>query len=131
VLPLLSALSVWSASAFVMEDPISAGFFFKAMLVYLPAIWIFPGLATLLIAFKPRLASGVTWGYFAFSFFMGYFGQLFADMPEWIIKLAPFGQIPNITKDAIHWPTLVIMGGLALMMGSIGLVLYRQRDLQN
>ncbi|MCL2438675.1 MAG: ABC transporter permease [Coriobacteriia bacterium] len=132
VLPLLAAAGLWGASAIVMKsDPISASFFFKSMAVYLPAIWLFVGATLLLIAVYPRIASGVIWGYFAFSFFMGYFGELFPKIPQWIPKLSPFGLVPNITKDAIHWPTLAIMTGIAVVMIVAAFVLYRKRDLSN
>jgi len=131
ILPLLAATGLWGASALVMNDPISAGFFFKSMAVYLPAIWLFVGAALLLVAMYPRVASGAIWGYFAFSFFMGYFGELFPKIPHWIPKLSPFGLVPNITKDAIHWPTLAIMTVIAVAMIVVAFVIYRERDLQN
>jgi ABC-2 type transport system permease protein len=61
---------------------------------------------------------------------MGYFGQLFTQFPKWLPKIAPFGNIPNITKDAIHWPTLWVMTTLAAAMVIAAFLLYRRRDLQ-
>ena len=132
LLPLFSALGMWGASAIVMKtNPIALSFFLKAMMIYLPAIWVLLGLTLLLIAIDPRISSGVTWGYFSFSFFMGYFGQLFPQLPAWVPRLSPFGLIPNITKDAIHWQTLAYMSGLALVMMVAAFVFYRHRDLQD
>jgi len=132
ILPLLAAAGLWGASAIVMKsDPISASFFFKAMAVYLPAIWLFVGATLFLIAVYPRIASGAIWVYFAFSFFMGYFGELFPKIPKWLPKLSPFGLTPNITKDAISWPTLAIMTGIAVALIVAAFMLYRRRDLSN
>jgi ABC-2 type transport system permease protein len=131
ILPLLAALGLWGASALVMTDPISASFFFKAMGVYLPALWLFVGLALFLYGAYPRIASALVWTYFAFSFFMGYFGELFPRIPQWIPQLSPFGLVPNITSDAIHWPTLALMTLLAASLVWAALVFYRDRDLSN
>jgi ABC-2 type transport system permease protein len=131
VLPMLSALGLWGASALVMTNPISASFFFKAMAVYLPAIWLLVGLALLMVAVAPRYASAITWIYFTFAFFMGYFGELFPKVPQWIPKLSVFGLTPNITKDAIHWPVLIAMAALAFTMIAVAFIYYRGRDLEN
>ncbi|MCL2525491.1 MAG: hypothetical protein FWE46_00325 [Coriobacteriia bacterium] len=132
ILPLLAALGLWGASALVMkEDPIAASFFFKSMGVYLPAVWLFTGATLFLIAVWPRIASGAIWGYFAFSFFMGYFGELFPKIPAWIPKLSPFGLTPNITKDPIHWPTLIAMAAFAVVFIVAAFVMYKRRDMTN
>ena len=131
IVPALATLGMWGASALVMTNPIAAGFFFEAMVVFLPAIWVFLGLVLLLIAVAPRLAAAVTWIYFTFSFFMAYFGELFTGMiPDWMLSLSVFHLSPNITKDPINWTTLGIVTAIAFAMMIAGIVLYGKRDLQ-
>ncbi|MCL2403508.1 MAG: ABC transporter permease [Coriobacteriia bacterium] len=131
LMPALGALGLWGAAAVVMTDPFSASFAFKGILIYLPAIWLFLGLAALLTAVVPRIAASVSWTYLGLGFFLGYFGQVFTQIPSWVVKLSPFGLIPNITQAAIPWITLAVMTALAFVMMIAAFVLYRRRDLSS
>jgi ABC-2 type transport system permease protein len=131
VIPLLAAFGMWGASALVMSDPLSAGFYFKAIAVYLPAIWVLTALAFFLIAIRPHFASGITWGYYAFAFLMGYFGDLFPNLPNWVQNLSVLGMSPNITQEKIPWLTLSIMTALAVTLMVAAFIFYQDRDLEN
>ena len=131
IMPALGAFGLWAAAAIVMTNPLSATFMFKGIMIYLPAIWLFMGLAALLVAIRPRIASAVTWVYLGVSFFLGYFGQMFTQIPKWVMHLSPFGLIPNITQAHIPWATLAIMTGVAFAMLVAAFVIYPKRDLSN
>jgi len=132
VMLLLSALGLWAAAVAVMtSDPISAEFVFKGILIYLPAVWIHLAVAMLLIAALPRYASAISWTYLGVSFFLGYFGQLFPQIPTWLMNMSTFGLIPNITQAEIPWVTLGVMTAIAFAMMAVSLLLYRERDLSS
>jgi len=132
VMLLLSALGLWGAAVAVMtSDPISAQFVFKGILIYLPAVWIHLAVAMLLIAVLPRFAGAISWVYLGMSFFLGYFGQLFPQIPTWLQNMSTFGLIPNITQAAVPWDTLGIMTAIAFATMVLSFVLYRKRDLSS
>lgn len=124
----LSVLGLWAASSFVMAEPIAFASLLKAMMVYLPAVWVMLGLAVLFIGILPEW-TGFTWIYLGFSFFAVYLGGIL-QLPEWLKKLSPFGNIPQLPVDEINYPTLLVMTVLAIILSIIGFVFYRKRDIQ-
>jgi len=133
VMPALGVLGLWGAAYLVMSHPLSLSFVLKGIMIYLPAIWIFLGLAALLIAVRPRIASAVSWIYLGLSFFIAYFGEMFLKGSdyEWISKISAFGLVPNITQAAIPWATLAAMTGVAIALSVVAFILYPRRDLSN
>jgi ABC-2 type transport system permease protein len=128
VVQVLSVLGLWSAAAAVLEDPFSLGTTLLGGLSYLPVMWIMVGLAACLIAFAPKRTS-LIWLYLGYTFFVIYFGGLL-QVPEWIVKLTPFGFVPDVPLETMSLPLtsslLVVAIGLALL----GLKGYQKRDIQ-
>lgn len=118
---------LWMASSAVMKDPIAWSSMFEAMMVYLPAVLIMLGLAVFLIGWFPRY-TGIAWGYLGFSLFVVYIGRLM-QLPDWIRKTAPYSHIPEIPVDTIHWPTLWVLTGIAIVFIVLGFIGYRKRDM--
>lgn len=122
-----SAVGLWAAAASVMESPIRFGSVFGSMMVYLPALWVMIGLLALLIGAAPK-ATGIFWAYFGFSFFVAYLGEGMG-LPQTVIKMTPFGHIPQIIVDEVNWATLVVLTLLAAALTAAGFVFYRKRDM--
>ncbi|WMC93741.1 ABC transporter permease [Kineothrix sp. MB12-C1] len=99
----------------------------KAALVYLPALWIMLGLCVLFIGVFPKITS-LVWAVFSFSFIMMYFGRLL-DIPEWVHKLSPFGNIPQLPVEEFSAAPLLVMILVSILFLAIGIVGYRQRDI--
>lgn len=124
-----SALGIYSAAVAVLPDPdtLTLSYLMKANLVFLPALWIMLSLAVLLIGLLPRMTA-LIWVYFGFSFFASFMGRM-PGVPEWLPKLTPFGYIPSLPVDEIHYGTLFVMTGIAILIAGIGFTAYRKRDI--
>jgi len=124
---LVSILGLWGAGTASMEHPISFVDMFRAVMSYMPAVWMVIGLATLLIGLLPKKTSWI-WGYLTFSFFVMYLGDMMG-LPEWLKKLTPFGYVSQAMIDGISWPPLIITGGLAVLLLGAGYAAYKNRDM--
>ena len=128
LMPFMAVVGLWSASAPVMDTPVAFGSMLKAMMAYVPALWLMLGLAVLCLGLWPR-GTSVCWAYFGYAFFSAYMGRMLG-IPEWALKLSPFGFIPMLPLEPIHPPTLLIMSALAFALTGLGFVLYRRRDMR-
>lgn len=124
----LAAIGLWAAGPAHMEEGISLGTIYSAALTYLPAVWIMIGTAILLIGIAPKWTS-LIWLYLLFSFFVVYLGGLL-QFPAWLNNLSPYGHISQLPVEELDlWKTLILVI-LAALLGSLGLLGYRRRDLQ-
>lgn len=130
VLQCATAAGIYLVASMTLSNPadLSLGYLLKANLVYLPAIWVMLGITIFLIGFIPK-RTRIIWGYFGFSAFMALAGRMPDLFPEWVSKLQPFGYIPQLPVDEIHYPTLVIMAVIAIALAAAGFVFYRKRDM--
>jgi len=126
---LLFCLGLWIAAFSVMAEPIGFWTVISSGIVYLPAIWVMIGLATLLIAYLPRL-TGLIWGFLGFSFFIVYIGNML-NLPEWFSYLIPYSIIPQVPVESMNWLSLIILTIVAALMMIIGVQKYSKRDLLN
>jgi len=124
----ISVSGLWIASSSVMDDPIPFMSMFKAMMVYLPAVWIMIGLTVLLIGVLPGKAM-LSWVYLGFSFVVVYFGKIM-QFPEWLQKCSPFAHIPELPVDKINYTTLTVLTIIAVVCIVIGYIGYQKRDAQ-
>jgi ABC-2 type transport system permease protein len=127
VSPLAAAVGLYASASAVMEQPIELTFFAGAALVYLPALWVMLGLAVLLVGLLPK-AAAVCWAFLGYSIFSLFFGRVL-DMPEWMVKITPFGYIPVRPVDDINWLTMFALTALAAGLTAVGFVSYRKRDM--
>jgi ABC-2 type transport system permease protein len=123
----LFAIGMWAASSAVMSNPIPLINMLKNALVYLPAIWVMIGIATLLLGLLPKLTT-LTWAFLGFSFFAVYLGLLL-NLPDFLIMLAPYSHIPQIPVEPMSWLPLIVLTIISLVMIVIGVIGYRKRDL--
>jgi len=128
VLQVLAALSFWGAASVVMDVQPALSTYLQAALNYLPAIWVMLGLTALLIGVLPRLTA-LSYGYLGISFFIIYIGTV-AGFPDWTQNLSPFGIVPQVPIEAQTWVPLFVLCGIATLLGIVGAVGYRRRDLR-
>ncbi|MBE5967499.1 MAG: ABC transporter permease [Lachnospiraceae bacterium] len=99
----------------------------KASFVYLPALWAMLGLCVLFVGVLPKLTAFV-WVMFGYSFILQYFGRLF-DLPEWAVKISPFGSIPQLPVQEFSIVPLLILTVLAVLLYAAGQWRFYRRDI--
>lgn len=98
-----------------------------AALMYLPAIWLFTGIAMFLFGLIPRLAS-LSWAILAMIVVIDLLGEFF-DINKWILNISPFTQVPKLLAgNAVDWPIFLVLI-VAIMLILIGLFGYQRRDI--
>jgi len=111
-----------------MTEPISLGFVLQVVFNYLPAVILFAGLTALISGCLPSL-SFLNWVYLILTFITVYLGPMMS-LPDWVTKLSPFGIIPHYPVDNFSPGVWVGMTAVTLVLGTVGLLAYRRRDLQ-
>ena len=131
VLQLVTTFGLYLAGIAVLPDPseLPLATLLQGSLVYLPAMWIMMGLATLLIGALPKATSAI-WVYFGFAFFMSFLGRMPNVLPEWVSYLSPFHYTPEIPMDDINVPVLVAMSAIAICLTAGGFFFYNKRDIR-
>ncbi|MCL2827057.1 MAG: hypothetical protein FWD72_06610, partial [Eggerthellaceae bacterium] len=94
---------------------------------YLPAIWAMAGLAILLIGFIPKL-SALVWAMFAYTFFVMYFGRIM-DVPEWVTRITPFGNIPQLPVQDFNAVPLIVLTLIAVAFTALGTWRLKERSI--
>ncbi|SJZ81145.1 ABC-2 type transport system permease protein [Pilibacter termitis] len=122
----VATLGLWLAQLSVMKQPIEWIEIAKAGFVWLPAIYLFIGVLTLLQGFFPRFTA-IIWGMVAYSFFISYFGKL-VNLPKIMEKLDIFSYTPRLPIDKMNANPLYLLI-FSLICVAIGFVGYKNRDL--
>lgn len=99
----------------------------KAGLTYLPAIWAFASIAVFLTGLLPKL-SGLVWAMFGYTFIILYFGRLM-DVPEWAMRITPFGNIPQLPLQEFTIVPLIVLSIIAVLLCAIGVTAFLRRDI--
>ncbi len=99
-----------------------------AILVGIPAIAVFVGLATVLFGLLPRLYTPLVWTSLGACLVIYQLGVVL-KLPEWVLNVSPFTHTPAIPAEAVDFTPLWIMTAIAVGLLTAGLALYRQRDL--
>ena len=128
VMQFMSVIGLWYAAGVVMEEPIALGTILSSAFVYLPAIWAMIGVAVLLIGRLPSW-TGMSWLYLGYSFVVVYMGNLL-QFPEWMGKLSPFGNVPQLPVDEFSLSKFIILTIIAIALMVYGSIGYNQRDIQ-
>lgn len=123
----MAGLGMGVAGNSLMEETLPLSTFYKAAMVYVPAIWVLIGLSSLLLGWFKSL-TGFVWLYLAFSFVVVYMGSLF-QFPEWVVKLSPFGHIPHWPIEEMDFVSAVILTGIAILLTLAGLIGCNRRDI--
>jgi len=129
LLQFATALGIYASAASLSGEanPFTLGTLLKASLSYTPVLWVMIGLATLLIGLVPK-ASGAIWGYFGFTFFASFMGEVIG-LPEWLLSLSPLHHVSDvILGDKIDFAPLIVLTMIAAALTVAGFVFYRRRD---
>ncbi|MET8952720.1 ABC transporter permease [Streptomyces sp. NPDC004393] len=97
-----------------------------ACLVQLPAVWVIGGLAVLLYGVLPRGAVGA-WGVAGAALLIGWVGPAL-NLPQTVLDLSPFGHLPKLPGGEMHWPPVLVLTALAVVLVAGGLVGLKRRD---
>lgn len=124
----LAAVGMSALGAGTVDDPDIVGKIFGAALVYTPGMWVFVGLAALVVGWAPRLSVAV-WLLLGYAGFTGYFGPIL-QLDEWTTKLSPFGYVPRVPADDMEWLPVILLTLVAAVLVIVGMIGYRRRDLQ-
>jgi len=108
---------------------IAFGTLMKAAFVYLPALFIMLAIAVFLVGRLPKLTS-LIWLLFGYAFLMFYFGRLFS-VPEIMLKLSPFNNIPQLPVEQFSVLPLGILCIIAIGFCKAGIRSFEKRDIKN
>ena len=99
-----------------------------AAAVHIPALWVFAGLAAVLVGWLPK-ATSLAWAAVTYAGFVGYLGPLL-QLPDWTNRFSPFGYVPNVPAEDFALAPLIGLTVVAAALIAIGFVGFRRRDLE-
>jgi ABC-2 type transport system permease protein len=123
-------IGLYSVAMSVLPDPgdLTFAYLLQANMAFLPAIWVMVGLAVLIIGLIPK-ATPAVWAYYGFAFFAIMMGRMPGLLPEWVLKLSPFGHTPLLPVDEMNYAALAVLTVVAAALTAAGFVFYRRRDM--
>ena len=98
-----------------------------ATLAYLVPTWVLIGFAALLIGWLPRY-SVLAWATLVIAFVVAMFGPIL-DLPSWMMRLSPFERLPRMPAEPWQIGSTATLLAVAVVLGAVGLVTYRRRDI--
>ncbi|TQC38262.1 anibiotic ABC transporter, partial [Rhodococcus sp. WS4] len=101
-----------------------------AALVFVPAIGVVAALAVLAFGGVPAWSAGLSWGALAGCLIFGLLGPLLG-LPEAVRDLSPFTHVPAVPAADVTIAPLTWLIVVAVVVGAVGVVLFRRRDLTN
>lgn len=96
-------------------------------LVFVPAVWVFVGIAVATYGALPRVALAA-WVLLGWCMVEAFFGSLL-QLPSWLVELSPFERTPQVPAVALSGAPLVLFVVLAAALVAVGVVGLRRRDL--
>jgi len=123
----LIGLGLYVTADQVLAESLSFSTMMQAAFVYIPALWIFLGLATLIVGILPK-GTMVVWLYVLFVFVVLYLGDIF-EFPEWVNNLSAFNHIPQLPDATMDWPPMLTLSGLSILLSAVGFISYNRRDI--
>ena len=127
LVPLASAVGLYSATAMPDNNLLTFGGLIQAFMVYLPAIWVIIGVAAFISGLLPKV-TGIVWGYFGLIFIVSFLGGLPGLLPEWMQNISPMKHIPQLPLDEMTFTPLIILTVIACALSATGFVFFRKRD---
>ncbi|MDH6291475.1 ABC transporter permease [Rhodococcus opacus] len=131
VLQALTGAATGLAYGLVTEDaPGKVVHLTGAALVFVPAISVVAALAVLAFGGIPAWSAGLSWGALAVCLIFGFLGSLLG-LPQAVRDLSPFTHVPPVPAVDVTATPLAWLAVIAVVVGAIGVVLFRRRDLTN
>jgi ABC-2 type transport system permease protein len=124
----LAGAGMGASAALASGDGAYFGKSVEAAVSYAPALWLTTALAVAVFGFIPRLI-WLAWALLAYSFFVVYLGGLL-NLPHWMLNLSPFQHVPRLPVDDFTAVPLVILAAIAVGLVAVGLVGFRNRDVE-
>jgi ABC-2 type transport system permease protein len=123
------AMGLYLPASAALDNPadLPLRFVLESALVYVPAMLVMGGIATLLVGLLPR-CTGLIWAYYAFAFFVMLFGRMMTQT-AWLANFTPFGWVPQLPMDEINWPVMVVLKLIGLGLAAVGIYFYNKRDI--
>ena len=102
-----------------------------AALVQVPAIWVVGAVSVFAQGALPRRATAISWSVFIF---INVFGEVLGPVLHLDYDVAdqaiPFHHLPKVLSGGpLAWTPLLVLTGLAVLLGALGLWTFRRRDL--
>lgn len=116
-------LGMWAATG----DVVWVGRITASALAYLPATYFIAAVAVALYGLLPRWAT-VSWVLVIWVAFVLFLGTLL-DLPSWAMDLSPMAHTPLVPSVDVEATPLLTMSGLAVLLGFVGFLTYRRRDI--
>lgn len=99
-----------------------------AILVHAPAILVLLGFAIALFGLLPKLFTPLVWASLGGCLLIYQLGVIL-KLPDWVVNISPFTHTPDGLAKTLDFAPIWIMTAIALGLLTIGLMLYRRRDL--
>jgi ABC-2 type transport system permease protein len=98
-----------------------------AHLAHAPGLLALAGFTAAMLGVAPK-AIGLTWGLLSLGLFNGLFGSL-AELPLWLRSLLVTDHLGQPPLEPVSWTATGVLLAAALLLGAVGLVGFRSRDL--
>lgn len=129
VVLVLGVTGLGVSAAITLGDPDLVPRLIGAAVAYLPAVWVFAGLALALFGLVPRLFPAA-WALVVYAIVVGIMGGLLG-LPDWTFELSPVGHVPRLPAQDLEIAPLIALLVIAADLVILGLVGFRRRDLQS
>lgn len=127
LMQMLIGIGLYASASQAVEKSIGLGTILVSALVYVPAIWVVLGLATLLVGAFPK-GAGLVWGYVLFAILVIYLGNLL-EFPEWLNRLSAFYYVPQLPNEEVSWLPLSLLSIVGITLSALGFLGYNKRDI--
>lgn len=97
-------------------------------LSYVSPLLAFMGLYVGLFGVLPRIASGITWFYFGFVFFVLWLGPIIG-LEQWVMDLSIIEHLASPPVEDILWQPLIGICFVAITLGVVGFTAFWRRDI--
>ena len=127
ILLLLTGVSVGVGAAVALHDSSQIARVTVAALAQIPAAWVVTSVVLLIFGWLPRLTYAA-WGFLVAFIALGEFGVLW-NAPQWLMDLSPFQHTPLLPVGTSGITPVVWLVVVSVVVGGIGYVGWRHRDL--
>jgi ABC-2 type transport system permease protein len=112
-----------------IHSPGQAGHFTAVAIAYWPTMLLVIGLMVFLAGWLPRASLTTAWVVYGLIVLVSMFGALI-KLPAWLATNTPFTAVERVTAKASLDPLpLIVVGVVAVVLGVLGLLRLRSRDL--